>query len=98
MSDAHIEKQKLITAWADSLSEGGRHRDVASYLDEVWDQIEKIAIRDFIGRLHVISDHLVEEVGHHTCGTGEGGHYGMHEPGCGYEMLTPLKDITIETR
>ena len=25
------------------------------------------------------------EVGTHTCGTGPGGHYGVHEPGCGAE-------------
>lgn len=92
------EKQKLIDGWADSLSEGGRHRDVANHLEEIWDAVEKIAIRDFIGRLHVISDHLVEDVGHHTCGTGPDGHYGAHEPGCGYEMITPLKDITQEIR
>jgi hypothetical protein len=59
---------------------------------------QKDAVRDFIDRLHVISDHLVEEVGQHTCGTGPEGHYGAHEPGCGFEMITPLKDITLEIR
>lgn len=59
---------------------------------------QQAAVRDFLDRLHVMGDYLVEEVGHHTCGTGPDGHYGAHEPGCGYEMVTPLKDITLETR
>lgn len=33
---------------------------------------------------------LVDVVGHHTCGAGENGHYGLHEPGCGRE---PVFDI-----
>lgn len=56
------------------------------------------AVRDFVGRLHVINDYLVEETGKHTCGTGPDGYYGLHEPGCGYEIITPLSEIRIETR
>lgn len=33
---------------------------------------------------------LVDIVDHHTCGTGENGHYGLHEPGCG---RVPVFDI-----
>lgn len=65
---------------------------------EPLEESEKAAVRDFLDRLHVIGDWLVEETGNHTCGTGPDGHYGIHEPGCGYEPITPLDQIRIETR
>lgn len=33
---------------------------------------------------------LVDVVHHHTCGAGENGYYGLHEPGCG---RVPVFDI-----
>lgn len=36
---------------------------------------------------------LVEVHDHHTCGTGEGGHYGAHEPGCGTVPLLDLRGL-----
>ena len=36
---------------------------------------------------------LCEYVEHCTCGTGPGGYYGAHEPGCGLEMLLPMEDV-----
>lgn len=74
-------------------------RDVIERLKkEPLEEPQKAAVRDFIDSLHVVGDYLVEEVGYHTCGTGEGGHYGAHEPGCGYMPVTRLSDITLETR
>lgn len=42
-------------------------------------------------RMRVEGDWLVQEVDEHTCGTGPGGHYGAHEPGCG---LVPVLDLS----
>lgn len=42
------------------------------------------------GELVVINGWVAEDVGHHTCGTGEGGHYGTHEPYCGLVPVAPL--------
>lgn len=42
------------------------------------------------GELVIENGWLVEVVDQHTCGTGEGGHYGAHEPGCG---RVPVFDI-----
>ena len=74
-------------------------RDVIERLKkEPLEEPEVAAVRDFIDRLHVMGDWLVEETGKHTCGTGPDGHYGLHEPGCGYEPITPLAQIRIEMR
>lgn len=59
---------------------------------------QKAAVSDFIDRLHVMGDYLVEEVGHHNCAGGGSEVNGAHEPGCGYEPLTPLDQIRVETR
>lgn len=56
------------------------------------------AVRDFVGRLHVIGDWLVEETGEHNCAGGGSEVSGMHEPGCGYDPIVPLSEIRIETR
>lgn len=42
----------------------------------------------------VIGDVLAERVNEHTCGTGPGGHYGAHEPGCGLEPVGRLGALT----
>lgn len=42
-------------------------------------------------RLRIEGTWLVREVDEHTCGTGPGGHYGLHEPGCG---LIPEVDLS----
>lgn len=42
-------------------------------------------------RLRIEGTWLVQEVGRHTCGAGPGGHYGLHEPGCG---LIPEVDLS----
>lgn len=36
---------------------------------------------------------LVEVVNEHTCGTSEGGYYGLHEPGCGTIPLENLENL-----
>lgn len=36
---------------------------------------------------------LAIEVQHHTCGTGSGGHYGAHEPGCGLEPVARVEQL-----
>lgn len=36
---------------------------------------------------------LVEVVNEHTCGTGPGGHYGAHEPGCGMVPVARVEDL-----
>lgn len=36
---------------------------------------------------------LVEYVDYHTCGTAPGGHFGLHEPGCGTEPVMPMVDV-----
>lgn len=43
--------------------------------------------------MHIVSGWLVEPVGEHTCGAGPNGHYGAHEPGCGYEAVARLDDL-----
>lgn len=43
--------------------------------------------------LAIVNDWLVESVGEHTCGTGPEGHYGAHEPGCGYVPLVNLAEL-----
>jgi hypothetical protein len=50
------------------------------------------------GDLTVMGDWLVEYAGEHTCGTGPGGHYGAHEPGCGYEPLANLEGMSPAER
>lgn len=42
------------------------------------------------GKVKIYNGWLIEEVGYHTCGTGEGGHYGAHEPMCGF---VPIMDL-----
>lgn len=42
------------------------------------------------GDLVIENGWLVEVENKHTCGTGENGHYGLHEPGCG---RVPVFDI-----
>lgn len=44
-------------------------------------------------RLRVEGHWLVQEVDRHTCGTGPGGHYGAHEPGCGLEPVLDLSTL-----
>lgn len=44
-------------------------------------------------RFLIEGDWLVEDVGHHTCGTGPDGHYGAHERGCGLEPLISLDQL-----
>jgi hypothetical protein len=39
---------------------------------------------------------LVEVVNGHTCGTGAGGHYGAHEPGCGLVPVARVDDLLAE--
>lgn len=74
-------------------------RDVMEALKkEPMDQASTAAVKDFVDRLAVIGDYLVAATGEHTCGTGPDGHYGAHEPGCGYEPITPLDQIRIATR
>ena len=41
----------------------------------------------------VMGDWLVESIGRHTCGTGPNGHYGHHEPGCGWEPIATIEDV-----
>lgn len=65
---------------------------------EPLEESEKAAVRDFLARLHVIGDWLVEETGEHNCAGGGAEVSGAHEPGCGYEPITPLDQIRIETR
>lgn len=36
---------------------------------------------------------LVEVVNEHTCGTGEDGYYGAHEPGCGTLPIARIEDL-----
>lgn len=74
-------------------------RDVIERLKkEPLEEPEKAAVLDFLDRLHVIGDWLVEETGEHNCAGGGSEVSGAHEPGCGYEPITPLAEIRIETR
>lgn len=43
--------------------------------------------------MSIMNGYLVLSVNEHTCGTGPDGHYGAHEPGCGYEPLVNLAEI-----
>lgn len=43
--------------------------------------------------LSIMNGWLVEMVGKHNCGTGPDGHYGAHEPGCGYEPHLNLAEL-----
>lgn len=45
------------------------------------------------GPMHIDGTWLVEDVGHHTCGTGPGGHFGAHERGCGTEPVLDLSRV-----
>ena len=38
---------------------------------------------DGAGEIRIEDSWLVRDVNEHTCGTAKGGHYGLHEPGCG---------------
>lgn len=40
---------------------------------------------------------LVERTGEHTCGTGRGGHYGAHEPGCGVIPIGKVEDLLADS-
>ena len=42
------------------------------------------------GKIAIENGWLVEVVDEHTCGTGEDGYYGQHEPGCG---MVPIIDL-----
>ena len=42
------------------------------------------------GAITIMNGWLVEVADAHTCGTDASGHYGVHEPGCGY---IPIFDI-----
>lgn len=42
------------------------------------------------GKIGIENGWLVEYVDGHTCGTGENGYYGQHEPGCG---TVPIVDL-----
>ncbi len=34
-----------------------------------------------------------QAVNYHTCGTGSSGHYGAHEPGCGFIPMVPVDRV-----
>ena len=44
-------------------------------------------------RHYIMDGWLVIDTGRHTCGTGPGGHYGTHEPGCGLEQALRLDNL-----
>lgn len=44
-------------------------------------------------RHYIMDGWLVIDTGRHTCGTGPGGHYGAHEPGCGLEQALRLDNL-----
>ena len=44
-------------------------------------------------RHYIMDGWLVIDTGEHTCGTGPGGHYGAHEPGCGLEQALRLDNL-----
>lgn len=44
-------------------------------------------------RHYIMDGWLVIDTGRHTCGTGPGGHYGAHEPGCGLEQALQLDNL-----
>lgn len=44
-------------------------------------------------RQSIMGGWLVIDTGRHNCGTGPGGHYGAHEPGCGLERAIQLDNL-----
>lgn len=44
-----------------------------------------------LGRWYAEGEWLAVDVGRHTCGTGQGGHYGAHERGCGLEPIALMR-------
>lgn len=41
----------------------------------------------------IVNGWLAQHVGHHTCGTAQGGHFGAHEPGCGWEPICKVSEL-----
>ena len=44
-------------------------------------------------RHSIMGGWLVIATGQHNCGTGPGGHFGAHEPGCGLEQAVQLDNL-----
>ena len=44
-------------------------------------------------RHSIMGGWLVIDTRQHNCGTGPGGHYGAHEPGCGLEQAIQLDNL-----
>lgn len=75
----------LLDIHASAPSERREHR--ATLEREFREQITA----DFkAGKIGIENGWLFVVVDRHTCGTGEGGHYGAHEPGCGTEAIMDL--------
>mgnify|MGYP001161892120 CR=1 FL=1 len=69
------------------------HVDLRALLDAA-DELDRIKAELGDPSRHYIMDGwLVIDTGKHTCGTGPGGHYGAHEPGCGLEQALRLDNL-----
>ena len=89
------ERVKPLQGEFDKGVRAGLSMAVEKLKQEPSTQQENDLIVDFLDRLKVVNGYLVEYVGRHTCGTGPDGHYGAHEPFCGYEMICNLSEITL---
>ena len=67
--------------------------DLTALLDAA-DELDRIkAELGDPSRHSIMGGWLVIDTGQHNCGTGPGGHYGAHEPGCGLEQATRLDNL-----
>ena len=80
-SDASDEDRDIWLAVA------AQHNPVAAALAAAQEREQRVA------EFRIVGTWLIEEVGHHTCGTERGGHFGAHEPGCGQEPVINLAAV-----
>lgn len=82
---------------ADAQAFRGSSDQYAEFITDLADALEAVTLEQDTAtepkNLSIMNGWLVEMVGKHTCGTGPDGHYGAHEPGCGYEPHLNLADL-----
>ena len=67
--------------------------DLTALLDAA-DELDRIkAELGDPSRHSIMGGWLVIDTRQHNCGTGPGGHYGAHEPGCGLEQAIRLDNL-----
>ena len=85
--DVNPDERRTLTAVTVAADDLTALLDAADELDRI-----KAELSD-PSRQSIMGGWLVIDTGQHNCGTGPGGHYGAHEPGCGLEQAIRLDDL-----